>query len=203
MNDLKSEINQYHCPGCGYWLESYEKSNSAIETKPCKEERSPAVCQDQSNQDGKVHKHGKGDKKHDKGIPSSEKKQLEDRILELEKECKSLTMKISDEENTIEQQFDEISRLRGMLEEREKTISEQQSEIFELNKRSEKLADEIQTVRNEISEKDKHIEKLENTQKNNEEEYKKPAQRLRDELRSCQSEIEKFRTTLAEKGTVC
>lgn len=201
LNDLKSEINQYHCPGCGYWLESYEKSNSAIETKPYKEERSPDVCQDQSNQDGKVHKHGKGDKKHDKGIPSSEKKQLEDRILELEKECKSLTMKISEQENTIEQQFNAL-RDTESLDELKKTVSEQQTEIFRLSKRNEEFDDEVQTLRNEISERDKLIKKLENTQKNNEEEYKKSAQRLRDELRSCQSEIGKFQTKLAEKDRI-
>lgn len=199
MNDLKSEINTYSCPRCGYALESYEKSDSAMETNPYKEERSPDVCKDQLNQDEKVLKHEKRDKKPDKGVPKSEKKQFEERILELEKKCESLTKKISDQENTVEQQFNEISRLSGMLEEREKTISEQQSEIFELNKRSEKFADEIQTVRNEISERDKLIKKLENTQKNNEEEYKKSAQRLRDELRS---DIGKYQTKLAEKGTV-
>lgn len=209
LNDLKSEIKKYHCPNCGYGLESYEKSNSAIETKPYKEERSPDVCQDQSNQDEKVHKHSIRGKKHDKGIPSSEKKQLEDRILELEKKCESLTMKISDQENTIEQQFNEISRLSDTESLLKKTTSEQQTEIFRLNKRSEEFADEIQTLRNEISERDKHIENLENIQKNNEEEYEKSAQRLRDEnrrhiekLRSCQSEIEKFPTKLAEKGTL-
>lgn len=209
LNDLKSEIKKYHCPSCGYALESNEKSNSAMETKPCKEERSPDVCQDQSNQGEKVFKHDKRDKKHDKAIPNSEKKQLEDRILELEKECKSLKMEISDQEDTIEQQFDKISRLSGMLEEREKTVSEQQSEIFRLNKSSKEFADEIQTRRNEISERDKRIENLENTQKNKEEEYEKSAQRLEDEnrhliekLRSRQSEIEKFQTKLAEKDRI-
>lgn len=169
-----------------------------------------------------MQKHSKRDKKHDKGIPSNEKKQLEDRILELEKERESLTLKndeyetkISEQECIIDQQFKEIDRLRdtefkqGSLNELEKTISEKQMEIARLKEAAKAFAQEEQKLKRDISEKDKHIENLNYTQKKNKEKYEESLQRLTDEnkryiekLRSCQSDIEMRSTMLAEKGAL-
>lgn len=220
LNDLKSEIDKYHCPKCGVGLESYEESNSATVAPSYKGEKSRDVSQDQSSSDGKVHEHGKRSKKHDKGISSNENKQLEDRILELEKERKHLALEndqykalISEQECTISQQFDKISELsnteskQGLEDKPEKTVSELQTEIAQLKVAANAFAEEKQTLNREISEKDKHIEHLNYTQKMNKEKLDESIQRLGDEnkrykenLRSCQSEIGKLSAKLAEKG---
>uniref|UniRef100_K1P0Y5 Uncharacterized protein n=1 Tax=Magallana gigas TaxID=29159 RepID=K1P0Y5_MAGGI len=219
LNDLKSEIDKYHCPKCGVGLESYEESNSATVAPSYKGEKSRDVSQDQSSSDGKVHEHGKRSKKHDKGISSNENKQLEDRILELEKERKHLALEndqykalISEQECTISQQFDKISELsnteskQGLEDKPEKTVSELQTEIAQLKVAANAFAEEKQTLNREISEKDKHIEHLNYTQKMNKEKLDESIQRLGDEnkrykenLRSCQSEIGKLSAKLAEK----
>lgn len=185
-----------------------------------KGEKSRDVSQDQSSSDGKVHEHGKRSKKHDKGISSNENKQLEDRILELEEELKRLALEndqfkalISEQECTINQQFDEISRLsnteskQGLEDKHEKTVSELQTEIAQLKEAANAFAGEEQKLNRKISEKDKHIEHLNYTQKMNKEKLDESIQRLGDEnkrykenLRSCQSEIGKLSAKLAEKG---
>lgn len=221
LNDLKSEINQYHCPTCGFKFESNEESTSTTETKSFEGGRSRDVCNDQSKQDEKkqVQKHGKRDITHERWVSSDEKKQLQNRILELEKECESLTLKnnkyetlISEQECTIGQQFEKISELNDIkskqdfLDELEKTKSEQQKEIYRLREVAEESAEEEQKLKQDILEKDKHIEVLKRTQKVNEEELEKLSQRLQDErkshveqLRSRQMEIDKLSSKLAEK----
>lgn len=184
LNDLKSEIDKYHCPKCGVRLESYEESNSATVA------------------------------------PSY--KQLEDRILELQNECKSLASKNkeykekkAEQEHTISEQFKELDRLRdactelkqGSSNELEKTTSEQLAEISQLKEATKAFAEEEEKLKREISERDKIIERLNSTQKTNREQYEKSIQRLEDEnkhykekLKSSQSEVDKLSAKLAEKG---
>lgn len=186
LNDLKSEIDTYHCPKCGVRLESYEESNSATVT------------------------------------PSY--KQLEDRILELQNECKSLASKNkeykekkAEQEHTISEQFKELDRLRdactelkqGSSNELEKTTSEQLAEISQLKEATKAFAEEEEKLKREISERDKIIERLNSTQKTNREQYEKSIQRLEDEnkhykekLKSSQSEVDKLSAKLAEKDRI-
>lgn len=185
LDDLKSEIDKYHCPKCGVRLESCEESNSA------------AVA------------------------PSY--KQLEDRNLELQNECESLTLKnkeykdrIADQEHTIHEQFQVIDGQRETklkqesLNELERTISEQQAEISQLKEAAKAFAEEEEEkLKREISERDKRIEHLNYTQKTNKEQYEKSIQRLEDEnkhykekLKSCQSEFDKLSAKLAEKDRI-
>ncbi|XP_034325816.2 putative leucine-rich repeat-containing protein DDB_G0290503 isoform X2 [Magallana gigas] len=186
LNELKSEIDKYHCPKCGVRLESYEESNSATVT------------------------------------PSYN--QLEDRILDLQNECKSLASKnkeykekIAEQEHTISEQFKELDRLRdactelkqGSSNELEKTTSEQLAEISQLKVAAKAFAEEEEKLKREISERDKYIERLNSTQKTNKEQYEKSIQRLEDEnkrykekLKSSQSEVDKLSAKLAEKDRI-
>lgn len=147
-------------------------------------------------------------------------KQLEDRILELQNECESLTLKnkeykdrIADQEHTIHEQFQEIDGQRETklkqesLNELERTISEQQAEISQLKEAAKAFAEKEEKLKREISERDKYIERLNSTQKTNKEQDEKTIQRLGDmnkcykeKLRSSQSEVDKLSAKLADKG---
>lgn len=184
LDDLKSEIDKYHCPKCEVRLESCEESNSATVA------------------------------------PSY--KQLEDRILELQNECESLTLKnkeykdrIADQEHTIHEQFQEIDGQREMklkqesLNELERTISEQQAEISQLKEAAKAFAEKEEKLKREISERDKYIERFNSTQKTNKEQDEKTIQRLGDmnkcykeKLRSSQSEVDKLSAKLADKDRI-
>lgn len=148
--------------------------------------------------------------------------QLEDRILDLQNECKGLASKnkeykekIAEQEHTISEQFKELDRLRdactelkqGSSNELEKTTSEQLAEISQLKVAAKAFAEEEEKLKREISERDKYIERLNSTQKTNKEQYEKSIQRLEDEnkrykekLKSSQSEVDKLSAKLAEKG---
>lgn len=147
-------------------------------------------------------------------------KQLEDRILELQDECESLTLKnnkyeekIADHEHTIGEQFRVIDQQRETkliqesLNELERTISEQQAEISQLKAAAKAFAEEEEKLKREISERDEHIECLKSTQKTNKEQYEKSIQRLEDEnkrykekLKSSQLDVDKLSAKLADKG---
>lgn len=147
-------------------------------------------------------------------------KQLEDRILELQDECESLTFKnnkyeekIADHEHTIGEQFRVIDQQRETkliqesLNELERTISEQQAEISQLKAAAKAFAEEEEKLKRVISERDEHIERLNSAQKTNKEQYEKSIQRLEDEnkrykekLKSSQLDVDKLSAKLADKG---
>lgn len=149
-------------------------------------------------------------------------KQLEDKILELQDECESLTLKnnkyeekIADQEHTIGEQFRVIDQQRETkliqesLNELERTISEQQAEISQLKQAAKAFAEEEEKLKREISERDEHIERLNSTQKTNKEQYEKSIQRLEDEnkrykekLKSSQLDVDKLSAKLADKDRI-
>lgn len=182
LNDLKSEIDKYHCPKCGVGLESYEESNSATVT-PSYKQLEDIILELQDKCESLTLKNNK----------------YEEKIADQEHT-------IGKQFRVIDQQR-ETKLKQESLDELERTISEQQAEISQLKEAAKAFAVEKQKLNREISEKDKHIEHLNYTQKMNKEKLDESIQRLGDEnkhykekLKSCQSEFDKLSAKLAEKG---
>lgn len=142
-------------------------------------------------------------------------KQLEDRILELQDECESLTLKnnkyeekIADQEHTIGEQFRVIDEQRETkliqesLNELERTISEQQAEISQLKAAAKAFAEEEEKLKREKSERDEHIERLNSTQKTNKEQYEKSIQRLEDENKRYKEKLKSSQLDVADKDRI-
>nr|XP_034325816.1 interaptin isoform X2 [Crassostrea gigas] len=184
LNDLKSEIDKYHCPKCGVGLESYEESNSAT-VAPSYKQLEDIILELQDKCESLTLKNNK----------------YEEKIADQEHT-------IGEQFRVIDQQR-ETKLKQESLDELERTISEQQAEISQLKEAAKAFAVEKQKLNREISEKDKHIEHLNYTQKMNKEKLDESIQRLGDEnkhykekLKSCQSEFDKLSAKLAEKDRI-
>lgn len=182
LNDLKSEIDKYHCPKCEFRLESYEESNSAT-VAPSYKQLEDRNIELQNECESLALKN----------------KEYKDRIADQEHTI--------DEQFKVIDGQRETKLKEESLNELERTISEQQAEISQLKEAAKAFAVEEQKLNREISEKDKHIEHLNYTQKMNKEKLDESIQRLGDEnkhykekLKSCQSEFDKLSAKLAEKG---
>lgn len=176
LNDLKSEIDKYHCPKCGVGLESYEESNSAT-VAPSYKQLEDIILELQDKCESLTLKNNK----------------YEEKIADQEHT-------IGEQFRVIDQQR-ETKLIQESLNELERTISEQQAEISQLKAAAKAFAEEEEEkLKRVISERDEHIERLNSAQKTNKEQYEKSIQRLEDENKRYKEKLKSSQLDVADKG---